>query len=174
MKNHWVKATIVGLFVWSGVGAWLVAGDPPKKLELRSAEGELNKLNWMVGSWASKSGGRSSEEHWTHADGDTMFGVSRTISGGKTTMFEYLQIVNGPQEIAYLSSPGGRHPPTVFKAVKIEDRRVVFENPKHDFPQRIIYWRDTDGTLHARIEGSEGGKEKGSEWSWQPAVVVGQ
>ncbi len=30
--------------------------------------------------------------------------------------------------------------------------RVVFENTAHDFPQRIIYWKDGND-LRARIEG---------------------
>lgn len=103
-----------------------------------------------------------------------MFGVSRTISGGKTVDFEFLRIVSTPEGITYLSAPQGRNPPTPFKAVKFEDRRVVFENLEHDFPQRIIYWRDADNTMHARIEGTKGGKERGSDWRWQPAVIIGE
>ena len=173
MRTVWcVRVIVVAVVGLSAVGTWLLAVEPAR-LELRSNDAELSKLAWLTGSWVSKSVGRSTEEHWTHADGGTMFGVSRTISGGKTVMFEYLRIVSMADGISYLSSPGGRNPPTPFKAVKIEDRRVVFENLKHDFPQRVIYWRDPDGTMHARIEGTEGGKEKGSEWTWQPATIVG-
>ena len=42
---------------------------------------------------------------------------------------------------------------------------VVFENPEHDYPQRILYLRDGD-ELTARIEGTAGGVEKSSEWTW--------
>ena len=38
---------------------------------------------------------------------------------------------------------------------------VVFENPQHDFPQRIIYRLEKDGSLLARIEGVNQGREKG-------------
>jgi hypothetical protein len=33
---------------------------------------------------------------------------------------------------------------------------VVFENPRHDFPQRVAYRLDPDGVLQARIEGQRG------------------
>ena len=45
--------------------------------------------------------------------------------------------------------------------------RVVFENPTHDFPQRIIYWKD-GADLRARIEGTQNGKEGSQEWRWSP------
>jgi hypothetical protein len=45
----------------------------------------------------------------------------------------------------------------------------VFENPKNDFPQRILYWSTAPGELWARIEGTVGGKEKSMEWRWERA-----
>jgi hypothetical protein len=34
----------------------------------------------------------------------------------------------------------------------------TFENPEHDFPQRIIYRLETGDALYARVEGTENGK----------------
>ena len=48
-------------------------------------------------------------------------------------------------------------------------KRVVFENRQHDFPQRILYWLDPGGALHARIEGPQGGKTVSEEWVWTRA-----
>ena len=42
---------------------------------------------------------------------------------------------------------------------------VAFENPTHDFPQRIIYFKKGD-KLCARIEGKMQGKEAAEEWCW--------
>ena len=39
---------------------------------------------------------------------------------------------------------------------------ALFENTAHDFPQRIIYRRDADGSLLARIEG--GAERRGKEY----------
>jgi len=47
---------------------------------------------------------------------------------------------------------------------------VVFENPEHDFPQRILYRLD-GGMLHARIEGVVDGEPLSSEWTWSRALL---
>ena len=51
------------------------------------------------------------------------------------------------------------------------EQRVVFENAEHDFPQRIIYWMTKDGSLHAKIEGSLGGKPASEEWTWRRTAL---
>jgi hypothetical protein len=45
---------------------------------------------------------------------------------------------------------------------------VVFENPEHAFPRRILYWRD-GANLHARIEGHRA-REAQLEWTWSAAT----
>jgi hypothetical protein len=47
-----------------------------------------------------------------------------------------------------------------FKLVKYENQEAVFENPQHDFPQRIIYKLEKDGSLAAAIEGMSKGQLK--------------
>lgn len=46
---------------------------------------------------------------------------------------------------------------TAFRLIKFSASEVVFENPTHDFPQRIIYRLDK-ANLFARIEGTNNGK----------------
>ena len=46
---------------------------------------------------------------------------------------------------------------------------MVFENLQHDFPQRILYWLDAAGAMHARIEGPQAGKTVSEEWVWTRA-----
>ena len=36
-----------------------------------------------------------------------------------------------------------------------------------DFPRRIIYWMTDDKSLHAKIEGTLGGKPASEEWTWR-------
>ena len=48
--------------------------------------------------------------------------------------------------------------------------RVVFENPGHDFPQRVIYERQGD-VLNARIEGRMGEREQAMAWSYHKAEL---
>jgi hypothetical protein len=95
------------------------------------------------------------EEHWTEPAGGILLGLHRDVKEGRTVLFEFLRIEETPDAVTYWASPKGR-PATPFKLVEHAEKRVVFENKDHDFPQRILYWIDADGSLAARIEGTPG------------------
>ena len=127
----------------------------------------LADLAWLAGSWTGASQGIEMEEHWTAPKGNSMVGLHRDVGKGRTLVFEFLRIEQRGDQIVYLSMPNGRSPATPFPLKEMSGTRVVFENPTHDFPQRIIYWMDGND-LRARIEGSQNGKPAGEEWRWQP------
>ena len=148
--------------------AWLMnepigAADPDEAAK----EVGLAALSWLSGAWVSENGNRRTEEHWTQPAGGTMFGVARTIKGERTVFFEYLRIEQTDTGIVYYASPKGRCPATTFTMTKISDRAVVFANPEHDYPQRIIYRRNDNGSLTARIEGTQNGRPRSAEWEWK-------
>jgi hypothetical protein len=122
----------------------------------------LDRLAWMVGSWAADGGGTYVEEHWTPARGNTMLAVARTTRGPRTVFYEFLRIEQTGDAITYHGAPKGRHPATPFQMTEVSADKVVFENPQHDFPQRITYWRDGPDGMGAKVEGKDG---KGAQ-SW--------
>lgn len=120
----------------------------------------LARLAWLGGCWAAVGGEAGTGEQWLPLAGGTLLGVGRTVRGGRTVDFEFLQIRAAPDgRLAYIAQPGGR-PPTQFLSTTLNEREVVFENPQHDFPQRVIYRRGDGGTLRARIEGLRNGAMK--------------
>ena len=127
---------------------------------------DLSSLTWLAGAWTGVQGKVEMEEHWLAPKGNMMLGLHRDIVGERTVMFEYLRIEATLDAITYWASPKGR-PATPFRLKESRENHVVFENPEHDFPQRIIYWLDKDGSLHARIEGLQGGKAASEEWTWK-------
>lgn len=129
----------------------------------------LDALAWMAGSWSGTSGGIDMEEHWTTARGHSMIGMHRDVGKGRTLGFEFLRIEQQGDAIVYLSMPNGRSPATPFPLKELSGTRVVFENPSHDFPQRIIYWKD-GADLRARIEGTQNGNVGSQEWRWSPTA----
>lgn len=115
-------------------------------------------VSWLGGRWCGGGGDERVEEVWLEPAGGHLIGLSRTTKGGQLASFEFLRI--GPVESVptYFAQPGGR-PPTAFSRTDGGDGWVRFENPAHDFPQRIEYRRDGD-TLHAEIGGpGDDGKE---------------
>lgn len=120
-------------------------------------ESQLEQLAWLSGCWAAESGEAGSGEHWLPLAGGTMLGIGRTVRNGKTVEHEFLQIrLNAEGRVVYIALPS-RQKEATFVASSIGERTVTFENPQHDFPQRIIYRALPENRLTARIEGMRGG-----------------
>jgi hypothetical protein len=130
---------------------------------------DVGALSWMEGRWTGTQGGVEMEEYWSSGAGGVMLGLHKDVKNGKVVSFEFLRIAPGEKgELTYFASPRSA-PPTPFRLKESSERRVVFENAAHDFPQRILYWLDAEGALHARVEGTMGGKPAGEEWTWRRA-----
>lgn len=135
--------------------------------QAQSAEGSLD---WMSGYWLSCAEGVETAESWIGAGGGTMLGTNLTRMPGGREAYEFLRIApNAAGGRSYFSMPGGRSPPTEFAVSELDGQRVMFANPAHDFPQRIIYWREGD-VMRARIEGEVDGRTESAEWRFERAA----
>ncbi len=113
---------------------------------------------FLTGCWKYERGGRVVEEHWTTPLGGSLMGISRTVAAGKVAEFEFLQIRDLPGGLTYIAKPSGQ-PEASFTATSKAVGEIVFENPKHDFPQKITY-KLTGDALAARVEGTINGKPR--------------
>jgi hypothetical protein len=114
---------------------------------------------WMAGCWSGARGEERFHERWTLADSATLLGVSHTLKAGKVTAFEFLRVIVKNGKAVYLAQPGGV-PPTEFVATETTADRIAFENPKHDFPKRVIYQRSGGDQLTASIDGGSAGSNR--------------
>jgi hypothetical protein len=86
-------------------------------------------------------------------------GVNRTVKGSETVAHEFMRIRETESgEIEFIANPSGQSE-AAFSLVGLSETEVIFENPDHDFPQRIIYRLKGD-VLEGRIEGTAKGKLK--------------
>lgn len=132
----------------------------------RQTPTSFDKLSWIAGCWQGQMGSGKTQEQWMKPEGGSMLGMSRTVVNGKTPFFEFLQIKRDGEDLVYVARPQGKEP-TSFKLVKLNESAAVFENLQHDFPQRIAYQRQIDGSLIAVIEGEDKGKPKRVEFPMQ-------
>jgi len=129
------------------------------------AQEEAARLGWMAGCWETRPApGVSIEEQWMKPAGGVLLGMGRTVKGGRTVFTEFQRIgpVNG--KLAYTARIGTKGM-TEFPLLRVSDGEIVFENPAHDFPQRIVYRRNGEGML-ARIEGVDKGKARSEEFPY--------
>jgi len=69
----------------------------------------------------------------------------------------------------FIASPSGQNT-TGFALVSVTDHEVIFENPDHDFPQRIIYRLLSDEDLLGRIEGTINGTARAIDFPLKKMV----
>lgn len=138
--------------------ATLAACLPVWSTPAASAGAESDGFDWVQGDWCGGTAEERIEEHWLPAHGGLRLGVARTLTGARTSSFEFLRIEMVDGVATYIAQPGGA-PPTSFKRTAGGENWVRFENPAHDFPKRIEY-RRTGDALHAEIAGpGKDGKE---------------
>ena len=120
-------------------------------------------LAFMAGCWRLSAHGRTIDEHWLAPAGGSLMGVSRTVANGKTVEHEFLQIRDLPGGLTYIANPSGQAEAQFKMASKTADE-IVFENPAHDFPQRIRYKKVGADRLEARVEGTMNGTSRGMDF----------
>jgi hypothetical protein len=131
-----------------------------------TASGPIARLAWLAGCWARDDGDRHSEEQWTAPRGGTMLGVSRTIVGDRTVAWEQLRIEEEDGVLVLTAVPSDQQE-TRFRQIALGEDSVTFENPDHDFPQRILYRLQQDGSLLGRIEGTRDGEVRAVDFPMQ-------
>jgi hypothetical protein len=122
-------------------------------------------LAWLAGDWVgTRSSGSSIEERWSPPLGGAMLAVSRTVNtGGKMVAFEYLRVVEREGGLVYIAQPGGKTA-TEFVLTELTPSRAVFDNPRHDYPKRIVYELSADGVLSATTGQLKGGTPRRFEF----------
>jgi hypothetical protein len=121
--------------------------------------GTVEQLSWLAGCWELRTPARVVEEYWMRPRAGTMLGMGRTVVRDSMTEYESTMIRVSNGKLAYHANPSGQKPNT-FSAIAITADSVVFEDPAHDFPQRVGYTRHGADSLVAWIEGTSNGRTR--------------
>jgi hypothetical protein len=143
---------------------------PPARAQPSPLPGDvLARLSWLAGCWQSELDEPGSGEQWMAPAGGTMLGMARTLKGGRTVQFEFLQIRESAGGLVLIAQPGGRQASS-FSATEVTADAVVFERGGADFPQRVAYRRRPDGGIAARIDGQAGGVQRAVDFPLRRVV----
>lgn len=129
----------------------------------------LAAVSWMAGCWSFTTGGRTVDEQWMRPAGGVMLGMSRSVPDGRAGEFEFAVIRLEGGRLVYDARPEGQAR-TIFPLAKVTETEVIFENPTHDFPQRIIYRRAGTDRMQARVEGRTDKGEQGFDYPFVRAA----
>lgn len=160
---------------WIGFGLAipLLAGAlaPQGRAQDTAAAPKVEDLAWMSGTWTCAQWGGQFYEHWMKPTGGVMVGTGQHVADGKSKFVEFMSVEADAEGIAMwmlLGSPSkGPKQGMPFRLVKLSGREATFENPKNEFPTRIIYRFKSESSMLCRLEGTQKGKPAATEFSFE-------
>lgn len=133
----------------------------PAALNNTKLSGLVSKL---LGEWndIQADGKTVFHEQWRRTDDAFYAGLGFVMSGTDTVFIENLHIAWDAKGANYSaripSQNGGEY--VDFALTSVSNDSMVFENPVHDFPQRIAYSLQGDSIWNVVVSGVEEGKAR--------------
>ena len=121
--------------------------------------GPLQQVRWLEGCWQLTRGTTTTVERWLAPAAGVMAGDSWTLANGVERPGETLRLFARGDTLVYEATPATQST-TEFRTTSAGGAEVVFANPAHDFPQRIVYRRVGSDSVIARIEGDRAGRRQ--------------
>ena len=121
---------------------------------------KIKQATWLLGSWENKMADGTIYETWKKVNDSTYEGVSYFIKGKDTLHDESMNLLQKGDSLIYSSTVEGQDNdlPISFLASKITATQLVFENAKHDYPQKIEYRQIKNDSIVAVISGKQQNK----------------
>ncbi|MBL7946529.1 MAG: hypothetical protein JNN32_10745 [Flavobacteriales bacterium] len=135
----------------------LACSAPPEQHGGTAAEpGKTVAIEGLYGEWLDiqDSGRTLVHERWERGTDGTPSGMGYVLSGKDTVFIEHLALLKVRDTLHYAVSIGADGGEAVlFKLVHDQDS-LVFTNPDHDMPQRIVYVPEGPDAWHAIVSGT--------------------
>ncbi|TRX00978.1 DUF6265 family protein [Flavobacterium gawalongense] len=128
---------------------------------------KIKAASWLLGNWENNSVDGNLEETWKKINDSTFQAQSYFIKEKDTLHFETITLQQKGEELTYNAAVKGQNDdkPVSFKLTTATEKELVFENSKHDYPQKISYTQITADSLVAKISGIQQGKPSSENYS---------
>lgn len=123
--------------------------------------------DWLLGKWENNSADGNLLETWQKVNDSVYDGASYFIKGKDTLHFETMQLEQKGENLLYVSNIRGQNDdePVTFKLSSSNEKQLVFENPKNNYPKKISYSQKTNNNLIIDISGIQQGKPSATSYS---------
>ncbi|WP_125719128.1 DUF6265 family protein [Flavobacterium ustbae] len=155
MKLYFSLFLVLGLTVITSCKKEIKIETPLK------TKSNIEKASWFIGEWGNKSEEGELTERWKKVNDSVYFGESYFVVGGKDTVFgEHVNLEDKNGKLSFTVTVPGQNDelPVTFEMTTSTDNQIVFENPKHDYPSKIVYNKVGNDSLVAEIFGMKKGK----------------
>ena len=118
----------------------------------------------LLGVWEGIQDSGIYHEEWRKLSDNSLEGRAYLLKKGEIVNPENLKIVIEDGEVYYVADVSHNEAPVRFRMTSSSDTILVFENPSHDFPQKITYDLAEEGWLKAIIEAEREGNVRRVEF----------
>jgi hypothetical protein len=121
---------------------------------------EIEKVSWLIGNWENITEEGKLSETWEKKNDSTLVGESYFIRDKDTLHSERIELSQKEEELFYIPIVKGQNnnKPVTFKLTLATENEFTFENPTHDYPQKIVYKMVNASNILATISGKQQGK----------------
>lgn len=123
---------------------------------------QLAGASWLLGRWEQKTLKGTIYESWKSNSDSSYFGKSYLLKEKDTVVLETVSLLQKDGALFYIPTVTNQNNsmPVSFKLTSSSDNKLVFENPIHDFPQKITYVLISSDSLLAEISGVLNNKQQ--------------
>lgn len=143
--------------------AWLMASSSAQAEDTPpSPKEKLQGLAYLEGTWSGPVGPGTWEARYTSASGGEILSTNKELRGGQVVSFEFERFrVRDGKVLMTPWVKGKQSVDFTLTALDADAMKATFENPAHDFPQRIIYHRSAKNVLEIHVTAKRGEKHAG-------------
>ena len=126
----------------------------------QASDEKLNPTQWILGSWEQKTDKGIMTETWERKNDSLFVGSCYFINESDTLHTETIVLEQRADSITYSAKVIGQNNEKAisFTLTTANTNSLVFENPTHDYPQKIVYKMINSTNLVATISGIQQGK----------------
>ncbi|QBN20098.1 DUF6265 family protein [Flavobacterium nackdongense] len=131
---------------------------------------EVSKIvgnDWLLGKWENKSDNGNLLETWKKLNDSVFIGESYYIREKDTLHSEKMELQQKGENLIYISTIKGQNNDqaiTFKRNIEIE-KQLVFENPKQDYPRKIVYKPIAKDRLFIEVSGIQQDKPSSVRYS---------
>lgn len=127
---------------------------------------KIKTAHWLIGKWETRSADGTLTETWKKANDSTYNGQSFFLKGKDTIHYETIVLQQIGEQLSYNANIRGQNQdkPVAFVLAETKENQLVFENPKHDYPQKISYTQVSKDSLVAEISGIQLGQPSSEKY----------
>ena len=114
----------------------------------------FDQLKQLEGCWQRTGTSVPEFEEWKIRDSFSMVGRMYKVKEGDTLVSEEILLIKKQQQVFYQAKTFNQpeQERASFRLTGYQNGSYVFENPKHDYPRRIVYSFKGSDSLHAWID----------------------